>query len=101
MARTVLSMKEFSGSNELEIWEARDASSLNWKIFKSGWYTAAITVDYNQIPEVEKWLEENIEGYKKHTIYRFVWANSQKGEVNLDIKFRKEKDYLLFVLTWQ
>lgn len=74
----------------------------NWENTKLGWYKTSVIMNYRQVPEVEKWLEEHIEGYKKHTIYRFVWAKRQyQGDVNLDIKFRKEKDYLLFVLTWQ
>jgi hypothetical protein len=73
----------------------------DWENTKAGWYKTSVLMNYRQVPEVEKWLEENIEGYKKHTVYRFVWAKRQKGDVNLNIKFRKEKDYMLFVLRWQ
>lgn len=39
------------------------------------------------------WIEENIQGYKKHSRYKYA------GNY-LRFKFRYERDYIWFKLTW-
>jgi hypothetical protein len=60
------------------------------------WYEAKIQVDNPyKFEEIIEWLDKNIQGVKKHTVWRLT------GGGLFEIRFRYEKDYEWFVLRWQ
>ena len=69
-----------------------------WNETNPGWYEVEI---HRQDPresiekyvEILEWIKQNIQGYKKHTRYRYA------GNY-LRFKFRYERDYVWFKLTW-
>lgn len=60
------------------------------------WHEAKIKVENPQkFEEILEWLGKNIQGVKKHIVWRLT-----DGGI-LEIRFRFERDYILFVLRWQ
>jgi hypothetical protein len=67
----------------------------DWASYKQNWYTAVIQVESDEkFREIVKWVENNVEGHRKHTI----WSVTEYRK--LTIKFRHQKDYAWFVLRW-
>jgi len=67
-----------------------------WNNLKPKWYTSRIKVESPQkFEDLMKWMHENLQGHRKHT----VWRLTDGGY--FDIRFRFERDYILFVLRWQ
>jgi hypothetical protein len=67
----------------------------NWANYKKGWYTTSFRVkSEEQFEELIKWIDKNIQGHRKHTIW------SLSGDMLFTIRFRHIKDYEWFVLTW-
>jgi hypothetical protein len=69
-----------------------------WDETNPGWYEVAL--NFHDIDESEdihvqavEWIQRNIQGYKKHCRWRFA------GNY-LKYKFRYERDYVWFKLTW-
>ena len=69
-----------------------------WDETNPGWYE--VTLNFHDINESEdihvkaiEWIHNNIQGYKKHCRYRYA------GNY-LKYKFRYERDYIWFKLTW-
>jgi len=60
------------------------------------WHEAKIKVESPQkFEEILKWLGDNVQGVKKHTVWRLT-----DGGI-LEIRFRYERDFEWFVLRWQ
>jgi len=67
----------------------------DWASYKNGWYSASFTVkSEEQFEELMIWIGKNIPGHRKHTIW------SLSGDRLFKIRFRYQKDYEWFVLTW-
>jgi hypothetical protein len=67
----------------------------DWENYKSDWYTAIITIkSEKQFEELMIWIDKNIEAHRKHTIWSLTRNNM------FTIRFRYERDYEWFVLTW-
>ena len=67
----------------------------DWDSYKNGWYKIKIKVKSDQeFTEIRKWLEETVEGHRKHT----MWKIDQHRL--LEVRFRHKKDYEWFVLRW-
>ena len=69
-----------------------------WAGTNPGWYEIAIHYQdpldsAEKYPEMLDWIVKNIQGYEKHCRYRYA------GNY-LRFKFRYERDYLWFKLTW-
>ena len=70
-----------------------------WGNTKPGWYEVVLYVSDN--PEVtnskhfaiETWIKNNIGKYERHCRWMFDWTH-------LHYKFRYERDYIWFKLTW-
>ena len=67
----------------------------DWASFKSGWYSASFTVKSDeQFEELMIWLDKNIPGHRKHTIWSLTDTRL------FTIRFRHVKDYEWFTLRW-
>jgi|688.fasta_scaffold1088148_2 hypothetical protein len=59
------------------------------------WYKADIDIqEVDRVDEMLEWIECNIQGWKKHTTWRYV--ENKKFEV----RFRHERDCEWFILRW-
>lgn len=59
------------------------------------WYEARIFIDKEQkLDEVFDWLVENVQGMRKHTVWRFA------EDKMFVIRFRHVRDYEWFLLRW-
>jgi hypothetical protein len=59
------------------------------------WHEAKLKVESQvKFTEIFNWLEANIQGVKKHTVWRLT-----DGGI-LEIRFRYERDYEWFILRW-
>jgi len=66
-----------------------------WENYKNKWYTTKIRIESPQkFQEVISWMNDNLQGHKKHT----VWRLTDGGW--FEIRFRFEKDFEWFVLRW-
>lgn len=50
-------------------------------------------LNYKECQEIINWIYENIDGCIKHSRWQY-------NDGKLDVKFRYERDYILFVLRW-
>ena len=69
-----------------------------WDGTNPGWYEVAINFhDIDESEDVHEkaviWIQRNIQGYQKHCRWRYA------GNY-LKYKFRHERDYVWFKLTW-
>jgi hypothetical protein len=69
-----------------------------WHNTNPGWHEVAIHFhdpreSIERYVEILEWIKQNIQGYKKHSRYRYA------GNY-LRFKFRYERDYVWFKLTW-
>jgi len=69
-----------------------------WDKTNPGWHEIEIHCQdpresIEKYAEILEWIKQNIQGYKKHSRYRYA------GNY-LRFKFRYERDYLWFNLTW-
>ena len=69
-----------------------------WDQTNPGWYE--VSLHFNdpresvvRYEETTDWIKDNIQGYQKHCRYRYM------GNY-LRFKFRYERDYIWFKLTW-
>lgn len=70
----------------------------SWEQTNPGWYEVSLHYhdprgSIEKYIEITNWIKENIQGYKKHSRYRYA------GNY-LRFKFRYERDYVWFKLTW-
>lgn len=71
----------------------------SWKRTKPGWYEIEIvTASYERCTEMIVWLLTCIEKYSRHCQCYLQFKNS---EYTLYVKFRYERDYIWFNLTWK
>ena len=72
-------------------------SSITWEENKPGWHTHSITlvgnIWYVRCIEMINWLYDNIDKCERHTRW-YARSNFIK------VKFRYERDYEWFMLTW-
>lgn len=76
-------------------------NSNGWEHTKPGWYEANVYTGNEKSPravlilyvEIIDWLSSHIDNYEKHT----RWT-SEKDYIK--VKFRYERDYTWFNLTW-
>jgi len=67
----------------------------SWAKYNPNWYTTSINIKTDeQLEELLMWIDSNIPGHRKHTIWRF------RGDNIFEIRFRHERDYEWFVLRW-
>ena len=69
-----------------------------WEETNPGWYEVIIYIEdpsetVDRYQKSTEWIKNNIHGYHKHT--RFIYAGNY-----LKYKFRYERDYIWFKLTW-
>jgi len=66
-----------------------------WENTKPGWYeaNAKINFELEKYFEIINWLAEHIDGYEKHC--RWIHQGN-----TIDVRFRYERDYIWFNLTW-
>lgn len=69
-----------------------------WEGTTPGWHEVVIHIEdppetLSRYLDILTWLEENIHGYKKHCRWKY------EGNY-LRYKFRYERDYIWFKLTW-
>jgi hypothetical protein len=69
-----------------------------WAGTNPGWYEVSVHYQdpresIEKYVEILEWIKQNIQGYKKHSRYRYA------GNY-LRFKFRYERDYVWFNLTW-
>ena len=77
-----------------------------WEGTNPGWYEVILHVTdsdatYIRYRDTIEWLKDNISGYKKHCRWYYghtVSVHYTKPE--LKYKFRYERDYIWFKLTW-
>ncbi|NDB84163.1 MAG: hypothetical protein EB127_15805 [Alphaproteobacteria bacterium] len=68
----------------------------DWVDINPNWFTARIRVESHiKFEELLIWMNANIQGHKKHTIWRLTDGGY------FEIRFRYERDYEWFVLRWQ
>lgn len=69
----------------------------DWDTFKPGWHEVVITFEKNNPNQhlglILEWIDYNIQGAEKHTVYK--WNSEQ-----FNIKFRHERDCIMFSLRW-
>ena len=59
------------------------------------WYKADVNVDNaDQVDDMLNWIENNIQGWNKHTTWRYV------ENKHFQVRFRHEKDCKWFILRW-
>ena len=67
----------------------------DWENYKPKWYKAVIKVPSDlTFEEILKWIDTNIQGHRKHTVWRLTGSN------HFEIRFRFERDFSLFILRW-
>lgn len=79
------------------------SKEVSWDKIKPGWYNAKVNNrQYDDYSEIINWIENNIQGYDKHTVWR-MYLDLTKQNPNcyiFEIRFRHERDYEWFVLRW-
>jgi hypothetical protein len=66
-----------------------------WESYKPNWYEARIKVESPaKFEELMRWMQANLQSHRKHT----VWRLTDGGY--FEIRFRFERDYILFTLRW-
>ena len=73
-------------------------NSRNWEENKPGWYTIELLTKSEQHHlEMVQWLYDNVDNPERHC--RWIYLLTTK--MNSGFKFRYERDYLWFRLTWE
>lgn len=70
----------------------------NWfKNEKTGWHKTTVLLNDKDVEtfylDIIQWLYYNVENCTKHC----RWRSHSQG---IDVKFRYERDYIMFTLTW-
>lgn len=82
--------------------EADDYLTINWcETEKLKWHLFTISInnfddyiDYvTKYENIVKWIRNNVSGHLKHTRYDI-------NEKEIRVRFRYEKDFILFLLFW-
>jgi hypothetical protein len=68
-----------------------------WETYSPGWYEVVISFEKNNpskhLDLMLEWIDNNIQGAAKHAVYMF-------NDEQFKIKFRHERDCIMFSLTW-
>ena len=68
---------------------------LGWAYTKPGWYEYTVNVEHiEKYNEITDWVQSNIGKFKRHS----RWCVTDTNKVSF--KFRYERDYVWFKLTW-
>jgi len=69
--------------------------SRGWENTKPGWHEVSVNIhgSIKKYAEVINWLKEHIDKHERHC--RWVYQGD-----TMDVKFRYQKDYVWFNLTW-
>ena len=67
----------------------------DWDNYKPNWYGARIRVESpKKFEELMRWMQDNLQGHRKHTVWKLT------DDSDFIIRFRYERDYILFTLRW-
>lgn len=66
-----------------------------WENTKPGWYEVSVNINgtIKKYADVLRWLKEHIDMHERHC--RWIYQGD-----TMDVKFRYQKDYVWFNLTW-
>ncbi len=81
----------------------------DWEYDHHGWHKATCVLNGGSLVDVSdqiqlllKWVHENIQNYKKHCIWetQHLFHVPYNESYTVNFKFRYERDYTWFILTW-
>ena len=75
-----------------------------WENTKIGWHEAIVHMgnDGDVLKkhfEIIDWLKDHVDNYEKHCRWNFRQSDTTM-DAKMDVKFRYERDYIWFKLTW-
>lgn len=67
----------------------------SWENYKPKWFKASLRIESpEKFSEILKWLDDNVQGHRKHTVWRLT------GNSDFEIRFRFERDFEWFIMRW-